>query len=271
MIRTASVIVCTLVAQSALAQLVGIQNSPFSRSLVQVDPLTGQTTNLGGISSGEQIAALAFDSGGGRLLAFNQGGEMLELDPMNGDVLNRTDIPGASFFDDDQFVGGATYDAATDTLYASLRGPNTSGPQSSIVTIDTATGDLTELFSLGLSNPNLTIDPATGTLYSVDVARDQLLSINPVTQTITEITPQFPTDGSFANVTSMVFDPATGSLLAFDNTEDAFQRINPITGAITEIGTSNLQISGLTFVPAPGAAALLAVAACGCARRRRLA
>jgi hypothetical protein len=149
--------------------------------------------------------------------------------------------------------------------------------------IDTATGDVTFVgdgFGIGTPTGGLAYDGET--LYTTNAGGNDasLYTVDPATGEATFVAEIRDVSGAPVRLTGLEFDGA-GNLFGLGRSAfgDTLLSIDATTGIATVVGDigsladdlrggSNL-FNGLTFVPAPGAASVLGLAALGAVRRRR--
>jgi len=135
------------------------------------------------------------------------------------------------------YATGAAYDPGTDTLYAcraSFRDLIIMEPDLQSVLIG----------KLGFDNPQgLAFDPASSTLYGVDVATDQLFTIDTASGAGTAVGPL-----GFDNVRALTWDPGLGILYGVDAATKQLLSIDPASGAGVALGATGwVAVQGLAF------------------------
>jgi len=135
-----------------------------------------------------------------------------------------------------------------------------------LYTIDPETGFASFVANLfdfdGIAS--LTYDPDLDTLFATEIFNDQLLSIDPDTGTVTVVG-----QTGFPFVQSLALDPVSGLLYGVDTGTDQLITIDKLTAQGNAVATLATDIQGLTFIPSPASATLIAVAGVAAARRRR--
>ena len=135
-----------------------------------------------------------------------------------------------------------------------------------LYTIDPETGFASFVANLfdfdGISS--LTYDPDLDTLFATEIFSDQLLSIDPDTGAVTVVG-----QTGFFSIESLALDPVSGKLFGIDNAADQLVSIDKLTAQTTAIAPVSTNIQGLTFIPSPASATLLALAGVAASRRRR--
>ena len=119
-----------------------------------------------------------------------------------------------------------------------------------LVSVDPATGLGTPIGLLGMDGVfSMAFDPATNTLYGLDVATDQVVTIDRVTGAAT---PLFDLVGA-PTVLSLEFDAANDRLLAVETVTDDLISIDLRTGAVSYIGDTGYEIiQGIALQPGTG-------------------
>ena len=142
-------------------------------------------------------------------------------------------------------ASGVTLGAIAFTSNGALYGVN-----SSLYSIDPATGAPTLIGATGLTNfAGLAVDPASGTLYGVELSTSNLVTLNTATGAATVIGALNPGQGIVGDIT---FDPA-GTLVgsAFGSAGDLLFDINKTTAAVSNVRTitGGAAPQGLAFAP----------------------
>lgn len=222
-----------------------------TQSLYSINPATGAATLVG--STGlRQIAGLDWDAANNRLVALNGAGDQFEINPATG---ASTLIVDASFGVPEGSIAIANGTAFT-TLFDNLNswngaawqqvGPSLLAPGADISGLDFGGSTL-----LGLAT------------YGADA--DQLVSFDIATGAPTVIGATGTNAGSVAGLAHAFLG---GAWYMTDGA--SLYSLNTATGTASLIGAHGLTgFSGLAFVPAPGAAALLSLGGLALARRRR--
>jgi|GEM_PF-2526019 len=204
-------------------------------------------------------------------------------------------------------VGAMTYDASTDTLYASSTNNNALyklNYNTGVATLIGSYGGPALMHAIAFENGSLygatlfgdfySINPLTGTAspeanwgsgrvgdfaykastnttYAIDVLDDNLYSVNPATAARTLI----GSTGTNEQVgVGLAYSPDKG-LFAVDNDTQTFYSINESTGAASLIGSLggtndiSLVFVGEQPVPEPASMAVLSLGVLACLRRRR--
>ena len=157
------------------------------------------------------------------------------------------------------------YDTGAETLYTIDRAAT-----KQLYTVDPITGAAAPVGApgalAGLSPSGLAFDEVTSTLYMADQSTDSLYTVDTGTGAATLV-------GGFGigniDLNGLAFDPATGSLFMSTESPYVLYELSTADGTATEIGAIGFTITGMTFVPAPGAVALLGFTGLAAARRRR--
>ncbi len=247
-------------AQTGLYGISGEGDGPAV--LYQINPATGAATH-----------ALTLNADGGLLMGLTSlGGELYATwlnnypgGPPSGPSLGRIDFA----------TGDVTFVSDLDTNFNTqgLASNEAAGlmytvDNSTLYTID-AEGNLSTVGSTdGIDGRGLAYDDAAGVLYAIDL-NDNLYTLDTATGASTLIgAVNIPPTGF--DWAGLAFDEATRTLMVVDGVGQNLWSIDTATGAPTLIGANGVSgITGLAWIPAPGAPALLAPIAGLSARRRR--
>ncbi len=189
--------------------------------------------------------------------------DFVALSTSDGSVLT-------SIVPDRDFISIAT-DTATSTVYAVTQGVPGTPQVGELITLDTATGQTTTIGQLGgaadaLDLVGLGFDPFTGGLF-MTAASGELFAVNAGTGAATLIgntglEAPFDVDYNPADGQMYVTDAQRDQLFLLDRTDASV--------ALSTLYTNATFTTGLAFaIPAPGSAAILALAGLGATRRRR--
>lgn len=257
MLRSSHAVLAVLaLAAPALAQapatgLYGVANfgNPFqTQSLYRVDTATGAATLVG--STGlAQISGIAFD--GANLWAYTAAADLYHLNPATGASTLIASLADQSPEGDIAVFGPAAFIA---------RG-------SQIAAVNLATAALTPTFDLAAAGASdisgLLFSPAGSLALALNgSAPDTLLALSPAGSVVAA----FPTGTNSLSVGALASDGA--NLWISDGS--ALTRFDALAGVATPVGAFGVSgMSGLTWIPTPGAAALLALGGLVAARRRR--
>ncbi|MAE62839.1 MAG: hypothetical protein CMJ18_01085, partial [Phycisphaeraceae bacterium] len=141
-------------------------------------------------------------------------------------------------------MGAFAFDYNAQTLY----GISILGSQDTLVTVDRVTGLASAVGSglgAGLSNTQgLAFDSSTEQLYSVDLAADRLLRINPATGAATVVGAL-----GFSAVGYLAYDPNADVLYGYDFLARDLVTINRATGAASFVGDAGVSFRDLAFDP----------------------
>lgn len=242
-----------LLCGQARASLYGVATfSNFGvQSLYTIDAATGAATLVG--STGlRQIAGINFDTSTARLVALTVAGDIYELNITTGASTLVRDgnfgVPEGSV----SVEGGTTYTTISDNLHTlgatnwQQVGPSGLAAGSDISGLDFGNGQL-----LGLA--------LNGT------GPDQIVSFNVGTGAASVLG---PTGTNASTVADLTYAFLGNQWYMTDGS--ALYTLNSSTGAASLIGAHGVSgFSGLAFVPAPGAAALLGMGLVVAGRRRR--
>ena len=227
-----------------------------SDELLAIDTTTGVGTIVGDTGF-QNVQSLAFDSSG-TLYGYDAvTRNLISLDTSTGAGTSIANIPTSG----SNIISGMTFDPTGTSLFGIERtlGLNGNITADILVTIDTATGSLTEIGSLSGAAANnvvgLAFDSA-GNLFGIDNVLDKLLSIDKTSGVTTEVTgTAFPSIAA----TSLAFD-AGGNLFTVDTfPPDELWTINPATGSLISsvpltfsgTGSTITGIEGIAFAPIP--------------------
>jgi hypothetical protein len=180
--------------------------------------------------------------------------EEAKLTPSDGDVLDgfgsalATDAGRLLVGAKRAYIGfltnspaGAAFDPASDTIYMC-------DFEGRLLTVSWPIG-LVLIGPIGFANvQGIAFDASTGLLYGVDVATDQLITIDPASGVGAAVGPL-----GFVNVRSLACDSGTGVLYGVDALTRQLVSIDPATGAGTAVGLVGLVgVQGLAFDPSAG-------------------
>ena len=194
--------------------LVSVQND----GSYEIDPSTGAMTLLASLDD-QTLAVTSLDvsEAGTAIIHDNSLYQVMEIDVCDG----TTSSIGETGFEK---MGGIAF------TNAGLIGLDQNSDV--LVSIDTTTGEGTEIGSLGMDvgNNGVAYDCATDTLYGLE-AGGRLLELDVSTGTATVVA----NTGTSFSVVGLEYDASTQSLLATDGS--TLYRITPSTGAISTLAT----------------------------------
>lgn len=185
------------------------------------------------LSLGLALSTGAVAQGAEELIGVDvSGNTVYQINPNTGASVPVGNITGAA-----GNIQALTYDAATDTLYATSGG---SSSQSRLYTIDRDTWVATTVGSYAVPGQflnfayGLAIDPTSNTLFGYESIGGLLLNINPGTGASTTIGTM-----PYSGFGSIAWDDSTGALFAADAVGQNLWEIDPGTGAGTLVGPFN--------------------------------
>jgi hypothetical protein len=217
------------------------------------------TLLLSGVQQAHALVLYGANGAGG-----NPNTHLFILNPANGSVV--TDIgPTNTAGGLNVAITGLAFDPATGVLYGSTSGKSANLPEH-LVTIDPATGMVTDVGATGLGGPvaDITIDPTTGTLYGwLEPSSDDLVILNKLTGVAMVVgNSGLDTYGSglAANAAGTLFFTGTGETYFDDappglsnNDYGVLHTINKATGLPTAVAAlsgdtgGDLPINALAF------------------------
>jgi hypothetical protein len=232
---------------------------------------------------GDGTAFMVFNDGLGPfskpvLLRFNVGGASTAA-PNVASIVGRIDVPIDHHGDS---IDGLTFQPGTGAMYALFQDQNGNAADR-LVTVDPITAAAREvgvISGLGLSvreGKDLVFDGA-GNLYVIDGLTDALYRVDPASGAIVEVVDDDLAGGlgDFSGVKfeGLAWDPFNDRLIASEHNHTLFAEITRGHGnnlLLADYSLLGLQdVEGIAFmpVPAPGALALLVLAAAAGRRRR---
>ncbi len=187
---------------------------------------------------------------------------LIRIDPVTGasEVVGGTGLPS--------IVEG---DLARDPISGRLYGCyNLQSGMRQLFTVDPQTGAAAPITGSLYGDPSALAFSNDGTLYGIDASLGELFVIDKNTGAILSNTALNVALGSTAG---MAVDPATGVFYVADGESggtDTLYTLDPSSGVLTAVGPLGVAdgLAGLTFVPEPGAAMLMGLAASVVATRR---
>ncbi|HSL18539.1 MAG TPA: hypothetical protein VLB51_11600 [Methylomirabilota bacterium] len=210
-----------------------------SRSLWEIDRVTGAKTQFGTVSSNAgTTAGLAIGAGNTVFLTSTGNDSLYTLDLPTGTAT----LVGA-YGDSAIVMHGLEYVPATNTLYGA------SSHNGGLYEINQATGAATLIGTTGLTSfSNLGWNSDTGVMYLTNSGADSFYSIDLATAAVTLIGPlNGPT-----NPNGVAYDPDAGTLFVVCNSTDALYSVDMATGAATLIGsTGSGNLLGLAWIDGP--------------------
>ena len=211
-------------------------------TLVRIDPLTGATSAVGNLGFGF-VRALTFV--GTRLTGADvREDELLEIDTVTGSAasIGRLVTPATPASIVRGSVGALAYDAGAGALYGADEVTLVNeflgiDPDTAVATVIGARIGFEDVRGLAVAN---------GTVFGVDAATDQLLTIDPATGLGTAVAPL-----GFADINGLAYHPLTGLLYGVDNRTDVLVSIDPLTFRTAAVGpTGTQEVEGLASIPA---------------------
>lgn len=251
---------CAVPALALQGRLIAIDSS---RALYDIDVNTGAKTQFATASANAgTTGGLAYDEDTGTVwLTSTSLDQLFTLDLVTGNATLVGD------YGSNVVMHGLEWDSSTNTLYGASSTPNT------FYKIDINTGFATAIGGMGLNSFwNLGYDSDTDTLYGTHSGTtDSFYRIDRTTGTPTLIGVLGGVPAS-TNPNGLAYDRDNGIMYMIDNTTDFLYKIDVTTGAATAIGSTGTgNLLGLLYIPkipAPGAVALLGLAALPLRRRR---
>lgn len=237
----------------------GIYAIDSAETLFEIDPTTGEITPLSTIVDRQGNSISGFFVGidstpGGSVYGVTINGDLYRIDLGTSQAtwIGNTGLPVSE--------GDLSFDPTSGSLF--VIGGDFSQEEKTVplFTVDLATGasslvGLTGIHPADLDPSGLVFSPS-GELFALDTTGDRILRLDPLTaQPLGEV----PTElSALSGLVGLDYDPVSDRFLAW--TANELWAIDPTTGDFTEIGGYRLGtvISGLTVVPEPAAALLVA-------------
>ncbi len=250
--------------KTMIVALVSSASTALAGPYVLVDNTTDSLYNgTLGVNGGDNLVTPLGSAFWGDLANYN-GTSVLAADVTNALVYRLNATTGAVEATSavlDQSALSIAYDASSDTYYG------------------VADGGSSDLFSFNFNTGVTTAIGAIGTTSIVSLAWDPVLGSLVVTNdggelfTVNETNANTTLVGSMGvnNPFGIEYNPTDGGLYVHSADRDAIFRVNRATAGLTLMNTVDdaTFATGLAFVPAPGAAAVLGLGGLALARRRR--
>jgi hypothetical protein len=250
--------IVALAVSTGLATAASAQTDPLygleyggAGQLLDIDASTGSSFVIGGLPGLDEGTGIAYNPVTKEVVArdFN---EIAVVDPATGNTSNvRPSHAGSDLL-------GLEFSMDYSVAYSV-------GRDGALYSVDPVSGAAALIGGSGLGTAtDLSMDRTSGTLWGADAFSGEFFIIDP--NTGGKSSQFFAPEG----MTSLAFD-SLGDLYAVGISSDNLFQIDKFSGATNLVGgpMATSDVVGLTFVPAPGTAALFGLAGVCAVRRRR--